>query len=333
MSRCQAISYSLVVAALVAALALPGVARAQQSKRVLAPGVLTTIEPEPLPKETYHGPMALPRITVKHPELEFTPNLSEKTATVYEMAKHVTLRNKVWSLEFSFKPLRMIYVDIPESPGVVKRKLVWYLVYRVRNTGRHIEPKQSADAVDEFGEKAYTVGPATHNAFFFPHFVLEGEYYDRETNKYVRRAYLDRIIPEARVPIQLREDPQIPLHNSAEMMRTMLKQPSSEDEISTDNTAWGVATWMDVNPNIDFVSIYIQGLTNAFQFVEKPDGSGAVYRHKTLQLNFWRPGDSYLEHEKEFRYGVPVVENPAEQRQILTRYGLTDHLDHLWIYR
>ncbi|MEQ8791051.1 MAG: hypothetical protein RIC55_32615 [Pirellulaceae bacterium] len=330
MSRCTAISY-LFVAALVSAL-LVGAndLRAQESGRVLAPGVLTTIKPEPKPEETFHGPKAFTRITGKHPKLNFTPNLSEKTATVFEMSQQVTLRNKVWTLEFSFKPLRMIYIDIPEAPGVLKRKLVWYMVYRVRNTGMHIEPKP---AIDEFGHTTYTTGPASHRAFFFPHFVLEGEYFDKEKSEYVRRAYLDRIIPEARVPIQLREDPQIPLRNSAEMMRAALEQPVSADEAGADSTAWGVVTWMDVNPQIDFVSVYVQGLTNAFQFEDNPDGSGAVYRHKTLQLNFWRPGDSYLEHEKEFRYGVPIVDDKQEQRLIFSHYNISDHLDHLWIFR
>jgi hypothetical protein len=331
MSRCRAISYLLVAATAFAAGATAGRLSAQESDRVLAPGVLTVIQPEPRPEETFHGPLPFTRITARHPELEFTPNFSEKSATVFEMAQQVTLRHKVWSLELSFKPLRMIYVDIPVAPGVLKRKLVWYMAYRVRNTGKHLEPKPT---VDEFGQTTYTTGPAEKDpAFFFPHFVLEGEFFDKDKRQYVRRAYLDRIIPEARIPIQMREDPQIPLRNSAEMMRAALAQPVSADEVGPESTAWGVVTWMDVNPQIDFVSIYVQGLTNAFEFQDKPDGSGAVYRHKTLQLNFWRPGDSYLEHEKEFRFGVPIVSDEKEQQQIFGHYQITDHLDHLWIYR
>jgi hypothetical protein len=318
-----------------------GELHAQQSTRVLAPGVLTVIPPKPGPKETYHGPLPLARIVTKHPELNFDPELNEITATVFEQAKKVTLRYRIWSLEFAFKPLRMVYVDVPEPPGVIRRKLVWYLVYRVRNTGAHLEPVPQEDAA---GHITYTMEkPATTptgipgmpdgRAFFFPHFVLEGEFYDTQSRSYVRRAYLDRIIPEARAVIQQREDPLIPLYNSVEMMRRPLAQPATPDEVTDANTAWGVVTWTDVNPNIDFASIYVQGLTNAFEFNDKPDGSGAIYRHKTLQLNFWRPGDAYLEHEKEIRYGVPLVPDEGEQLQLLTHYGISEPLDYLWVYR
>jgi hypothetical protein len=52
-----------------------------------------------------------------------------------------------------------------------------------------------------------------------------------------------------------------------------------------------------------------------------------------LQLNFWRPGDTLQEHEREIRFGVPIDNDPAVQRQILARYGIDRRLDYLWIYR
>ena len=104
---------------------------------------------------------------------------------------------------------------------------------------------------------------------------------------------------------------------------------------------WGVVTWEDVDPRIDFFSVYIRGLTNAFEFVDppgayragQPPGSGRLFTYKTLQLNFWRPGDSVLEHEGEIRYGVPVDTDPNAQAYVLDAFGLTERLDHLWIYR
>jgi hypothetical protein len=82
-------------------------------------------------------------------------------------------------------------------------------------------------------------------------------------------------------------------------------------------------------------------LTNAFKFVDppgayrvgQPPGSGRQFTYKTLQLNFWRPGDSVLEHEREVRYGVPVDTDPNAQAHVLEAFGLTERLDHLWIYR
>jgi hypothetical protein len=339
MSRSTALALSAVVA--LGPLVLSGDLAAQQSARVLAPGVLTVITPKPEAGETFTGPIKFAQVATKHPEVEFAPKLNPPTATIFDKAQRVTLRYKIWSLEFAFKPLRMVYVDVPESPGVIKRKLVWYMAYRIRNTGMHLAPVAHEDAT---GHVTYTMEPPATTpsgipgmpdgkAFFFPHFVLEGEFYDTQSSTYVRRAYLDRVIPEARAVIQQREDPAIPLYNTVEMMRRPLAHPTAADELSDANTAWGVVTWMDVNPHIDFASIYVQGLTNAFEFTDKPDGSGALYRHKTLQLNFWRPGDQYLEHEKEIRYGVPLVPDEAEQAKILNRYGITERLDNLWVYR
>ncbi len=54
---------------------------------------------------------------------------------------------------------------------------------------------------------------------------------------------------------------------------------------------------------------------------------------KTLQMNFWRPGDAVFEHEKEVRYGVPARSDPAEQARILSQFGLQQRLDYLWVYR
>lgn len=311
-------------------------AQAQESRRVLAPGVLTVIDTRPEAKETFIGPRPLAKIAA-NASLDFDPELNEKTATIYDKAQGVTERFKIWTLEFAFKPLRMIYVDVPEAPGILKRKLIWYMVYRVRNVGNHLQPEPNTDGDGFIAQKTVTTpsgipGTPDGRAFFFPHFVLEGEFYDPQTKSYDRRAYLDRIIPEVRVPIQQREDPLIPLYNSVEMMRRPLAQPASPDEISEANTAWGVVTWQDVNPNVDFAAVYIQGLTNAFEISEAP-GEPPVFRHKTLQLNFWRPGDQYLEHEKEFRYGVPLVPDEREQLEILSHYGLTERLDYLWIYR
>ena len=56
-------------------------------------------------------------------------------------------RREIWCLEFSFKPLRMIEVDVPLPAGGTQRKLVWYLVYRVRNTGQVLKPVEGEGGV------------------------------------------------------------------------------------------------------------------------------------------------------------------------------------------
>src|SRR5690606_1259012 len=96
---------------------------------------------------------------------------------------------------------------------------------------------------------------------------------------------------------------------------------------------WGVAMWEDIDPNIDFFSIYVGGLTNAYDWADPPGafqagdppGKGRRFTQKMLQLNFWRPGDEHLEHEREIRFGV------APGRADL--YGVGDGVAYRWVYQ
>ncbi len=81
--------------------------------------------------------------------------------------------------------------------------------------------------------------------------------------------------------------------------------------------------WEDLDPRIDFFSIYVQGLTNAYRWKDEPGkfqkgsdlGTGRVLSRKTLKINFWRAGDEYYEKEKEIRLGAP------------------GEVDYEWVYR
>ena len=46
---------------------------------------------------------------------------------------------------------------------------------------------------------------------------------------------------------------------------------------------------------------------------------------KTLQLNFWRPGDSLAENEREIRYGAALGAADA--------YGTNEGVAYRWVYR
>lgn len=54
---------------------------------------------------------------------------------------------------------------------------------------------------------------------------------------------------------------------------------------------------------------------------------------KTLQLNFWRPGDTVDQHEEEVHFGARLDPDPAEQLRILKEYGIQKPVDHVWVYR
>ena len=73
------------------------------------------------------------------------PHYDPRTRTLVQMAKEVILRREIYCLEFSFKPLRHIYVDIPRPDGKMQRKLVWYMVYRVRYRGGELRPCSGED--------------------------------------------------------------------------------------------------------------------------------------------------------------------------------------------
>src|SRR5258705_7761315 len=129
------------------------------------------------------------------------------------------LRRTIWNLEFSFKPMRMISIDVPQASGRMQRQLVWYMVYRVRNLGNHLKPKglitQDAVAADaeskdpneevielvdptvpdakelyekfkDYTDEVEVFGRKTTDLRFFPHFILHSTEYKKE--------YLDRLI-------------------------------------------------------------------------------------------------------------------------------------------
>jgi hypothetical protein len=295
--------------------------------RPLAAGVLTVIPTAGEAGETANGPLPIVEIVQGIPDLEWTPNYEPKTATLLEKSKRVTFHHAVWNLEFAFKPLRMIEVDIPQPSGKMQRKQIYYLVYRVKNVGYDLNavPKEEIPGLKEWTVERVNFARRT----FIPHFVLESHEFKKQ--------YLDRIVPAAKKPIQDRERPGVPIYNNVEIMSVPI--PLSDDRV--DRSVWGFATWEDLDPRIDFFSIYIRGLTNAISVTSPagafkagdPPGTGREFTYKTLQLNFWRPGDTQYAHERELHYGVPIESDPAKQQAVLDKYGLKQRLDYLWTYR
>ena len=290
-----------------------------------APGVVTVIPGDPSPEETFQGPMTLKIFLDAHPELAWSgptfkdgaPHFDPRSRTLVEMAKQVVLRREIYCLEFSFKPLRQIYVDVPVGNGRRQRKLVWYMVYRVRYRGGDLRP--AADEVG--GSKLYQrlESISYDHRRFFPLVHLKDHVGGRE--------YLDQIIPSAKATIAAREQIKAKLFNSVSISKE--KIPLSTDESAPG--VWGVLTWIDVNPNIDYVSVFVSGLTNAFE--QDGEGDDAPYRRKSLQLNFYRPGDAMAQTEDRIRFGVPSFENEEEQAYVLSKYDLEEPLNYRWVFR
>jgi len=290
-----------------------------------APGVVTVIPPAPDPKETFDGPQTLQELLDSYPEIQWdgpnfpegVPHFDPRSRTLAEMAKQVILRHEIHCFEFSFKPLRLIYVDVPRRDGRLQRKLVWYMVYRIRYRGGDLRPAVDQVAGAPLYKRIESVSYESRR--IFPMLKL--------VNHVTGIEYVDRILPSAKEQIAVREKITAPLYNTVDISRIDI--PYSSD--SAGAGVWGVATWTDIDPNIDFFSVEVYGLTNAFE----QDGSGpdAPYRRKALQLNFYRPGDAMQQTEDRVRFGVPAYRNEQEQADVLEKYGLEERLDYRWVFR
>lgn len=285
-----------------------------------AVGVVTTIEPEISPEDTIglHDVIELRA----DKSLMRKPNHETESRTLYEMAGDVRYRRDIWCLELSFKPLRMMYVDVPQASGKMQRKLIWYMVYRVRNSGAALGPQEQPDG------SFVTAEVAPEQRRFVPQFILTSR--DRTAQgKPIRKAYLDRVIPAAVPQIEKREFSGKKLLNTVEISESMLAVDSGRAV----GGLWGVAVWEDVDPSIDFLSVYVNGLTNAYRWKDNPEdfragdpvGKGRQFFRKMLQLNFWRPGDTLAENEREIRFGV--APGYAEY------YGTGEGVAYRWVYR
>lgn len=291
-----------------------------------APGIVRVIDAPQSPDETFSGPLPLQEFLANNPQIDWKapdfpegkPFFNSRSRTLIEKAKQVTLRREVYGFEFAFKPMRQIYVDVPQATGVMKRKLVWYLVFRVRYRGGDLRSKE---VVDDFGNKTYPEieAVAYKQRRCFPMLVL--------ANAAKGKEYIDRVLPTARAPIAQREQIQSRLYNTVEIGTLNIPRTTAEDAPGV----WGYATWEDVDPSTDFFSVNVHGLTNAFRIVQE-GGEDKILR-KILQLNFFRPGDSVRQLADEIRFGVPAFEDAAEQSYVLKQYGLTERLDYQWLFR
>ena len=191
------------IGALAAGLAPTGLLAAEGTApyRELAPGVEITIPPDRQEGETVSS-HDIVEILRGIPGLEWSPKFTPETQTLRQMATGTQFRRDIWCLEFTFKPVRMLYVDVPQASGKMQRKLIWYLVYRVKNSGAHLKPTKKDDGT-------VVVEPVDREVRFFPTFVLEA--HD------VQKAYLDRVVPVAIPAIEQKEDPNRKLLSSVDI--------------------------------------------------------------------------------------------------------------------
>jgi hypothetical protein len=340
----------------------------------LAPGTLITIQPD-IDYATAYNRADMVEVLATLPEIP--PELVDDVRFNKEIwAKEIRYQRDIWCLQFAFKPLRIIYVDIPNKEGSFDKKAVWYLVYNVKNVGTaklekikkertittgsgerkltkvEFENANSGGSITSgvetqletpvfrdtvaVSEIAGTSVPQTHDAElvlrntpgifepqsgndeliqFVPLFLLTTDNLVRETiannheetgrvetqTETVAVSYIDQIIPLALPAIMKREG----MKAVPETTVSITRKP-----IASGNDLWGVALWSDIDPKIHRFSIYVSGLTNAYQWADKgtntgKPGEGRTMKRKVLKTNWWRIGDQYNLNDSQIQYGYP----------------------------
>jgi RNA polymerase sigma factor (sigma-70 family) len=166
----------------------------------------------------------------------------------------------VWTLNFRYKPPRIVTLDTLDKNGKPAKKIVWYMWYQVYNLTD--EPQ-----------------------IFLPEFEL--------VTKDLNTSHLAQ--PETNLMDQIRkiEDP-TGIFNM-QTLDSISKRPiriSLKDAIPRFVT--GVAIWTDLDDKAQKTnkfSVYITGLSNGQIFEEKKDTPDKITKRKTLQINFLRPTD------------------------------------------
>lgn len=311
MQRLQA-TFGLAIALLFGAL-LPD-ADAQNGKpKPLAPGVLQTINEDLEPRDMFTLPRPLPDLQAT----KYEPTTFPYKQTLHGQSGRVVLfRDNVWQYELSFLPLRQASLKVGTANGKIERKNVWYMMIRIRDTGKtmtfeQVKQHPDFDHVQYQLRRGKTVEAAKKK--FLPRFTLEGSI--PTADGYQKVAFRDVINPLLVAQIRAREDANIQLLDLHQLSR--VKIPTAKN--SSDPGVWAVAVWEEVDPRLDYVSVYVKGLTNAFRLGKNVNDPAKL---KTLQINFWRPGDALAEDRDFIRYGIPLVDDPQKQVMICDRFDL-----------
>ncbi len=294
---------------------------AGNSVRKLAADALEVVAPDFDPGDTSEGMFSLDFIK-KHPEIAWKSgkgNYTPASKTLLAMSKEIVFRREVWCMEIAFKPVRMIEIEVPQPGGGSKDKVVWYLLYRLRYVGGDLRPEPEKD---KFGNDVVTEPRSESDLWrrIFPTFTINS----RVSGKLL----VDRVIPNAKRAIELRERVGQRVYDSIEMQTIPIKLSTPQEN----NEVWGVATWTDVEPSMNFFSVDIRGITNAQRL--EVDGQGKnQFLHKTLVLHFFRPGDTINQVADPVLYGIPALSDPSRQKYVLEKFGVDRRLDHVWVYR
>jgi hypothetical protein len=284
--------------------------------RKLAPGVLKDIPSQVDVRDSFSLPMPLPGLKAE----QYTPEQRSADETLYGLTHRTILYRDVWQYDFAFTGLRQISVTEKGANGIERSRNVWYIVYRVRDLGEtlsyeEVKKNPKFNQVSHILKKGEAID--TENRQFLPRFSLEGWVFNPLKKVYEKVAVSDSVNPAVMRLIRQSEDPRMPLLDAVQMSEADIPKVKPESDVGV----WGVAIFEGVNPELDYVSVFVSGLTNAYR-IKKSDDGAISFKRKTLQLNFWRPGDAIEEEKDNIQYGIPLVDDAKEQVLITRRYAL-----------
>jgi hypothetical protein len=288
------------------------------AKPVFAPGGLTVIPPD-IDYESVASRIAMTEVlAVMRPQID--PDLQDDARFNPAIwATEIPHRRNVWCLEFSFKRVRIVEVDIPNAAGNYDKKKVWYLVYQVKNLGpaeldenkinsalgsavppgkeRNVpvpEDKTLNDlprsAALVFRQQTGIFAPKPGNSEpirFVPQFILAAPRLvvgaEAVENPHSGQTEWKTNETAAAYPDRI-----LPLAlleiQKRERMATMPETTVSiaKKEIAPGQELCGVAMWTDVDPRINEFSIFVSGLTNAYLWSDRVTEDGEYVNTGTI---------------------------------------------------
>lgn len=285
----------------------------EDTTRRLAPGVLTSVPPNIDVAEGVVYPRRIPGLNIP----DYTPSTFPASETLKGQLGARIRYHDVWQLDFAFKSLRHMTVELPVADGRTQQAVVWYMVYRVRNLNKQlswVDDEERGGKVPNLETPIDQLDSTSLPGRFFPSFLLEG--WVEEADQYSMQAYRDTVLPQAVEQIAVEERLNGKLLDNVEIAKRMMEPATQSSE-----GVWGVATWLDVDPRINFVTVSVQGLSSAFRSDLDGDEDGETHQVKTLQINFWRPGDADLQGDV-FRPGILIDGRLPRQLSLAKKYRL-----------
>lgn len=183
-----------------------------------------------------------------------------------------TSQPDIWCLEVFYKPVRLLYLDLPDpKTGQTSKQLIWYLCYRAVH---RVEAEPTPDEPK----------PA-EPPLLVPEIVLK-----TDTGK----TYMDNVIPTAQAAMNKRE--RFVYKNSVQIVGPL--PPKVGPGVKDPPSAFGCAMWRGVDPLTDKFTLFFHGFSNGYQLGKDPNGADVVLR-KTLVINFDRPSDELEQTEEE----------------------------------